>query len=121
MAAARVHVVRTVTDLGIGDAVREAIEQARGEYLVLLNNDTIVTAGWLNQLIGSHNCRMKRARSATGRPKPEHRCLRPQQRFHIPLVGLDSRLAVGIDAQEPPFYHRGQHQHLQELAHGVLG
>ena len=51
-ARVRVHVVRTVTDLGIGDAVKEAIEQARGEYLVLLNNDTIVTAGWLNQMIG---------------------------------------------------------------------
>src|SRR5262249_35678606 len=47
----RVEVVRTQTDAGIGDATKEAIAQARGEYLVLLNNDTVVTAGWLNQLI----------------------------------------------------------------------
>ena len=48
----RVEVVRTPTDLGIKDACKEAIARARGEYLVLLNNDTVVTNGWLNQLIG---------------------------------------------------------------------
>ncbi len=50
-ASVRVEIVRTVTDAGIGDAVKEAIQLARGEYLVLLNNDTIVTDAWLNQLI----------------------------------------------------------------------
>ena len=56
-AAARVRVeaVRTPTDLGIPDAVKEAINRARGEYLVRLNNDTIVTSGWLNHLIGLVN------------------------------------------------------------------
>ena len=47
----RVEIVRTQTDLGIGDACKEAIRQARGEYLVLLNNDTLVTDAWLDQLI----------------------------------------------------------------------
>src|SRR5438876_1463305 len=53
-AAARVHVevVRTETDLGIGEAVRTALSRAAGEYIVLLNNDTIVTENWLNQLAG---------------------------------------------------------------------
>ena len=37
-ARVRVEVVRTPTDLGIPDAVKEAINRARGEYLVLLNN-----------------------------------------------------------------------------------
>jgi GT2 family glycosyltransferase len=56
-AAARVHVevVRTETDLGIGDAVRKALARAAGEYVVLLNNDTIVTDSWLNQLTGLAN------------------------------------------------------------------
>jgi len=48
----RVEVVRTPTDLGIAQAVQDALKQARGEYLVLLNNDTIVTDAWLNQLVG---------------------------------------------------------------------
>src|SRR5471030_2072310 len=44
-AATHIHVeiVRTPADLGIADACREAIALARGEYLVLLNNDTVVT------------------------------------------------------------------------------
>ncbi|MBX9677299.1 MAG: glycosyltransferase [Gemmataceae bacterium] len=48
----KVEIVRTPTDMGIKEAVREAIYKIRGEYVVLLNNDTIVTNGWLNQLIG---------------------------------------------------------------------
>lgn len=47
-----IQIVRTPTDMGIGQAVQDAVKQARGEYLVILNNDTIVTAGWLNQLVG---------------------------------------------------------------------
>src|SRR5947209_6974624 len=42
-AQVRVEVVRTATDSGVGDACKEAIAQARGEYLMLLNNDTVVT------------------------------------------------------------------------------
>ncbi len=47
----RVEVVRTPTDLGIKEVCQEALNKSRGEYLVLLNNDTVVTHGWLNQLI----------------------------------------------------------------------
>jgi GT2 family glycosyltransferase len=43
--------VRTLTDLGIAEACHEALELAWGEYVVLLNNDTIVTNAWLEQLI----------------------------------------------------------------------
>src|SRR5262249_48789652 len=49
-APVRVEVVRAATDLGLTEAVREALARARGEYLVLLNNDTLVTEGWLDQL-----------------------------------------------------------------------
>jgi GT2 family glycosyltransferase len=48
----RVHVERAPTDLGLKDACQRALDQARGEYVCLLNNDCIVTNGWLNQLIG---------------------------------------------------------------------
>lgn len=53
--AIRVEVVRTQSDLGIPDACKEAISTARGEYLVLLNNDTIVTQGWLLQMVTMAN------------------------------------------------------------------
>ena len=32
-------------------AVNQGLQAARGEYLVLLNNDAVVTDGWLDQLI----------------------------------------------------------------------
>jgi GT2 family glycosyltransferase len=54
-APVRVEVVRTPTDLGIPQACAEALAQARGQYLVLLNNDTVVTDAWLDQLVGLAN------------------------------------------------------------------
>jgi GT2 family glycosyltransferase len=46
----RVEIIRTPTDLGIAEVCKEAITTARGEYVVLLNNDTVVTEGWLDLL-----------------------------------------------------------------------
>src|SRR6266699_639409 len=42
-----VEVVRAATDLDIGRACAEALRRARGEFLVLLNNDTLVPPAWL--------------------------------------------------------------------------
>jgi len=52
-AGSQVHIdiLRTPTDLGIGQVVQDAVKRARGEFLVLLNNDTIVPDGWLHQLV----------------------------------------------------------------------
>ncbi len=38
-------------NLGFAQANNQALRQATGEYLVLLNNDTVVTRGWLSGLI----------------------------------------------------------------------
>jgi GT2 family glycosyltransferase len=46
----RMEVVRTLTDLGIAEICREGLYRARGEYICLLNNDTVVTSGWLDAL-----------------------------------------------------------------------
>ena len=51
----RVEIIRTPADLGIREACKDAIAAARGDYLVLLNNDTVVTEGWLNSLINLAN------------------------------------------------------------------
>jgi GT2 family glycosyltransferase len=50
-APVRVEVVRAATDLDIGPACAEALRRARGEFLVLLNNDCVVPSGWLQQLL----------------------------------------------------------------------
>ena len=42
--------LRAPTDLGIKDVCKEAFVQAKGDFLCLLNNDTVVTAGWMNAL-----------------------------------------------------------------------
>ena len=47
----RVEVVRTLTDLGLAELIEDALKLARGQYLVLLNNDTIVPSLWLTQLV----------------------------------------------------------------------
>jgi GT2 family glycosyltransferase len=52
--AARVAIqlVRANTDMEIPAASREALKLSRGEYLVLVNNDVLVTPDWLTYLAG---------------------------------------------------------------------
>jgi GT2 family glycosyltransferase len=46
-----VVVLRNAENRGFAAGCNQALAQARGAYLVLLNNDTIVTAGWLDGLV----------------------------------------------------------------------
>jgi glycosyltransferase involved in cell wall biosynthesis len=46
-----VTVIRNPENLGFPRAINQGLHAARGEYLVLLNNDAVVTDGWLDQLI----------------------------------------------------------------------
>jgi GT2 family glycosyltransferase len=46
----RVEVFRAATDLDIKQACRDAIQKARGQYVCLLNNDTVVTPAWLEAM-----------------------------------------------------------------------
>src|SRR5262245_43363510 len=48
----RIEIVRAATDLDLGDATKDVIAKVRGDHVVLLNNDTVVTNGWLNQMLG---------------------------------------------------------------------
>ena len=47
----RVVVIRNETNRGFPAGCNQGLTRARGRYIVLLNNDTIVTAGWLDGLI----------------------------------------------------------------------
>jgi glycosyltransferase involved in cell wall biosynthesis len=42
---------------GIQAAINQGLGAARGEYLVVLNNDVVVTDGWLGQLIALANAK----------------------------------------------------------------
>lgn len=48
----QVRIVRNQHNLGFAKAVNQGLEAARGDVLVILNNDTLVTPGWLEGLAG---------------------------------------------------------------------
>jgi GT2 family glycosyltransferase len=50
-ASVPVTVISNTANLGFPAAINQGLDAARGEYLVLLNNDVVVTDGWLDQLI----------------------------------------------------------------------
>jgi GT2 family glycosyltransferase len=47
------HVVRSPVNLGFAGGVNLGMAEARGDVVVLLNNDTLVTPGWLRGLLGA--------------------------------------------------------------------
>ncbi len=47
----RVEVIRNATNRGFPAGCNQAIARARGSSVVLLNNDTVVTEGWLDGLV----------------------------------------------------------------------
>jgi O-antigen biosynthesis protein len=50
-----VAVISNVNNLGFPAAINQGLRQARGDYLVLLNNDVVATDGWLDQLVALTN------------------------------------------------------------------
>ena len=54
-AAVRVAVIANTTNRGVPAAINQGLKAARGEYLVLVSNDVVVTDSWLDQLIALSN------------------------------------------------------------------
>jgi GT2 family glycosyltransferase len=51
---ADVRVVWNAENLGFAHGCNQGIAAARGSYVVLLNNDVVVTEGWLDDLLDAH-------------------------------------------------------------------
>ena len=47
----RIHVIRHATAQGFAGACNAGLAAAAGEFVILLNNDTIPTSGWLPALV----------------------------------------------------------------------
>lgn len=47
------RVIRNASNRGFAAAINQGMEAARGAHLVWLNNDTIVTPGWLDRLVAA--------------------------------------------------------------------
>ncbi len=45
-----IQVIENESNIGFGPACNQGIRAARGKYIVLLNNDTLVTEGWLERM-----------------------------------------------------------------------
>jgi glycosyltransferase involved in cell wall biosynthesis len=59
-----VTVIANSTNLGFPAAINLGLQHARGEYLVLLNNDVVVTEGWLDQLIALSAANLETTKSS---------------------------------------------------------
>ena len=66
MAAVPVTVISNTTNRGFPAAINQGLKVARGEYLVLLNNDVVVTDGWLGPLIALANMGSRSADQVAG-------------------------------------------------------
>jgi GT2 family glycosyltransferase len=93
-------VIADVTSRGIAAAINQGLRAARGEYLVVLNNDVVVTDGWLGQLIALTN--------AKGDFTAEHAWTETEgQKDGRPAVDLgagsgDPRTARCVETSAPP-------------------
>ena len=94
----RVEVLRTPTDLGIKDVCKEALSRAKGDFICLLNNDTIVTPGWLDAMTA-----LAKGSEATGMVGPMSNYAAPPQFVEaVPYrVGPRKATANPLSAVEP--------------------
>jgi glycosyltransferase involved in cell wall biosynthesis len=81
-----VRVLRHAEPRGFPAACNAGLAAARGEYLVLLNNDAVVTDGWADQLAG-----LMRSDTTIGLVGPMSNYATPPQRVtNVPYADLDS-------------------------------
>jgi O-antigen biosynthesis protein len=100
-AAVPVTVISNTANQGFPAAINQGLKAARGEYLVLLNNDVVVTDGWLDQLIALTTAK-RRASDEMEREEIECAATSSQP---IGLVGPMSNYATPPQLVESVPYH----------------
>jgi GT2 family glycosyltransferase len=86
------HVILNADNLGFAAANNQGLAMASGEYLVLLNNDTYVTPGWIATL-ASH----LRRRKTLGMIGPVTNNIGNEARIDIQYNDMDGMLAAAVD------------------------
>lgn len=87
----RVQVVLNEENLGFAAGNNLGLAAARGDYMLLLNSDTVVTAGWLPRLL-----RPAQADPRVGLVGPVTNNITGVQK--LPRVGYQQRTLAGLDA-----------------------
>lgn len=98
-----VRVLRNESNLGFAAGNNQGLAVARGRYLVLLNNDTVVTPGWLSRL---QACARRKPR--IGLVGPMSNCVSgPQQ---VQNAAYDADSLAGLEDYARDFAARHQNQ-----------
>ncbi len=108
---APVRIISNERNLGFPAAVNQGLQAAQGEYLVLLNNDAVVTDAWLDQLIALVNMKSGRAIGMAG-PMSNY-TTPPQLVEQVPYQSLEQLDAFARQWRER---HRGQWSSAQKLS-----
>jgi GT2 family glycosyltransferase/tetratricopeptide (TPR) repeat protein/SAM-dependent methyltransferase len=96
------HLIRNADNRGFPAAANQGIRAARGDQVLLLNNDCIVTTGWLRRLLAALHGDPK-----VGLAGPVSNCVTGEQRIDVTYEDL-----TGLDG----FAHRwGQAHHGQHV------
>lgn len=92
------EVITNSTNLGFPAACNQGLRVAQGDYLVLLNNDVVVTDAWLDQLI------------ALADADPAHGMVGPMSNYATPPQLVD-RVPYSDLAEMPRFAERWRRDH----------
>jgi O-antigen biosynthesis protein len=80
-----VTMISNTTNRGFPAAINQGLKAARGDYLVLLNNDAVVTNGWLGQLIALAHMEDRSERvDGSGTPRPAIGLVGPMSNYAAP-------------------------------------
>ena len=108
-AAIPVTVIENPQNAGFPAACNQGLKAARGDYLVLLNNDTVVTDAWLDQLIA-----LADSDPAIGLAGPMSNYATPPQLVEeVPYTDLEQMQAFALRWRAE---HRGQWQTVRKLS-----